>query len=340
MMIACAHAQSKKFGKDRNGNPRHRCTLCGKTWTDRQPKPLGNMYTELVDAKLALRLLVEGNSIRATERITGVHRDTLCKLLVKFGTACKRFLDERMRGLTLSHLQFDEQWTYVAKKQSRLTMTERAESHDIGDVYLWTCIDQKTKLMPGFLIGKRSADNARRFMSDIAGRLVFPKAHASDAHSYQMGGYKPITQISTDCFAAYPEAVDLAFGPYVKYGQIRKEYRNATMIYTPSGMVGTVRKGIRGIGDREQRTICTSHVERLNGTQRLFLKRLNRLTYCFSKKARNLEAAFAMFAAYYNFCWQTRLPGKSGKLRSTAAMMAKIAGHVWSFDELFEAVTK
>jgi hypothetical protein len=175
-------------------------------------------------------------------------------------------------------------------------------------------------------------------MSDIAGRLVFPNAHASDAHSYQMGGYKPITQISTDCFAAYPEAVDLAFGPYVKFGTIRKEYRNATMIYTPSEMVGTQRTGIRGIGDRERNTICTSRVERLNGTQRLFLKPLNRLTYCFSKRASNLEAAFAMFAAYYNFCWQTRVPGNSGKLRSTAAMMAKIAGHVWSFDELFELV--
>ncbi len=63
----------------------------------------------------------------------------------------------------LTHLQFDEQWTYVAKKQARLTTDQRADRHDIGDVYLWTCVDQKTKLMPSFLIGKRSADNARRF---------------------------------------------------------------------------------------------------------------------------------------------------------------------------------
>src|ERR1700733_5450718 len=110
------------------------------------------------------------------------------------------------------------------------------------------------------------------------------------------------------------------------------------MIYTPSEMGGTKRNGIIGIGERDLRTICTSHVERLNGTQRLFMKRLNRLTLCFSKKLENLEAAFAMFAAWYNFCWQTRKPGNSGKLRSTAAMMAGLAGHVWSFDELFAAV--
>lgn len=114
--------------------------------------------------------------------------------------------------------------------------------------------------------------------------------------------------------------------------------RNANMIYSPSEMVGTRRKNIRGIEDGEEYTICTSHVERLNGTQRLFLKRLNRLTYCFSKKLRNLEAAFAMFAAYYNFCWQTRRPGKSGKKRPTAATMAGWTNHTWSFGELFRTV--
>jgi hypothetical protein len=105
-----------------------------------------------------------------------------------------------------------------------------------------------------------------------------------------------IVQISTDGFAAYPEAVDLAFGPYAKYGTIIKEYRNATMTYTPSEMVGTKREGVRGIEGRSLCTICTSHVERLNGTQRVFMKRLNRLTLCFSKKLENLEAAFGTFA--------------------------------------------
>ena len=143
-----------------------------------------------------------------------------------------------------------------------------------------------------------------------------------------------ITQISTDGFPAYPEAVDLAFGPYARFGTIIKEYRNASMIYTPSEMVGTKRTGRRGIGRRQERTICTSHVERLNGTQRVFLKRLNRLTLCFSKKLDNLEAAFAMFAAYYNFCWQPREKGKSGRLRPTPATAAGLTDHVWSIEEL------
>jgi transposase-like protein/IS1 family transposase len=337
-MIVCAHTERQKHGKDRHGNQRYKCVLCGKRFSEEKHNPLGDMRVDLDKAKLALRMLTEGMSIRATERTTGVNRNTLCKLIVLFGDACRAFLDRNMRGLTLKHLQFDEQWTWVGRKQSRLSVLEKAEKHDVGDVYIWTCIDQQTKLMPSFRIGKRSADNARRFMMDVASRLSMPKPHASDAHAFKAEGFRHIVKISTDGFQAYPEAVDLAFGPYAKYGQIIKEYRNASMIYTPSEMVGTKRTGIQGIGPRQERTICTSHVERLNGTQRVFMKRLNRLTLCFSKKLRNLEAAFAMFAAYYNYCWQTRKPGKSGQKRSTAAMMAGLAGHVWSFDELFDAV--
>ena len=150
MMIACAHALPRSSATTAMATPGTAACFAAKTWTDRQPKPLGSMYVPVADAKMALRLLVEGMSIRATERTTGVGRNTICKLLVFFGEACRRFLDDRMRGLTLEHLQFDEQWTWVFKKQGRLTTTEKAECHDIGDMYLWTCIDQNTKLMPAF----------------------------------------------------------------------------------------------------------------------------------------------------------------------------------------------
>ena len=131
---------------------------------------------------------------------------------------------------------------------------------------------------------------------DVAGRLVTPAPEDSDRT-----GYVPIVQISTDGFAAYPEAVDMAFGPYVRYGSIIKDYRNANMVPEPSEMVGTKRTRVRNIAKGGEMTICTSHVERLNGTQRLFMKRLNRLTCLLQGKLRNLKAAFAMFAAYYNY---------------------------------------
>jgi IS1 family transposase len=288
--------------------------------------------------KQVLHMLLEGNSIRSTERITGVHRDTICRLLVRFGRACRAYMDRRLRGLTLEHVEVDELWTFVQKKQGRLTPEEKATVHDVGDVYLWTCLDKETKLCATFLVGKRSADNARRLMMDLAGRLVFPPPGASD-----WSGYPKITQLSTDGFQGYPEAVDLAFGPYAKYGQIIKDYRNADQPgrYAPPEMVGTERKGIFGIPEHLERTICTSHVERHNLTIRTLMKRFTRLCLGFSKKLENLEAACAMFLAYYNFCWRTRYPdwsGKPGKRRPPAAMLAGVTDRVWKFDELFDRV--
>lgn len=290
--------------------------------------------------QLILRLLCEGNSVRSTSRVTGAEKKTVLRAIVTFGGACKRFLDERMRGLALDHLECDEQWTYVAKKQANLTVEEREDCADRGDVYLWTAFDQRSKLVPTFALGKRSADNARRFMTDLASRLVMPNPHATDAHGYRPARPIYITQISTDGFPGYPEAVDLAFGPYAKFGTIIKEYRNARMQYDPSEMVGTRRNTIRGL-DGDELSICTSHVERHNGTNRLFMKRLNRLTYCFSKKLENLEAAVAMHMANYNFCWRCRFPdgsGKAGRRRPPAAMMAGITDRLWSFADLYNEV--
>ena len=288
-----------------------------------------------------LHHLVEGNTLRSTSRLTGVHRTAIQRLLVDFGTRCQQFMERAMKGLTLDHLECDEIWTFVGKKQSRLTMAEREECCDLGDVYVFTAVDKDTKLAPAFVVGKRSADNARRFMQRLAACLTMPKPHASDPHGFAKPGFQYITQISTDGFPAYPEAVDLAFGPYVKFGTITKDYKNANMPYTPSEMVGTKRRAVFGIRKHEERTICTSHVERNNGTIRTLLKRFTRLSQGFSKKLANLEAAVAMFFAFYNFCWRTRHAddsGRSGKLRPTAAMMAGVTDRLWSFEDLFNAI--
>ena len=288
--------------------------------------------------KTILHTLLEGNSIRSTERLTGVHRDTICRCLVAFGAKCKEYMDSHLRGLTLRHVEVDEIWTFVLKKQGRLHVEEKAKRFDIGDIYLWTCLDQETKLVASFVVGKRSADNARKLMVDLRDRLIFPSPRQSDL----AGAYLRITQISTDGFAGYPEAVDLAFGPYVKYGQIIKDYRNADQPgrYAPPEMTGTERKGVFGMNESEERTICTSHVERHNLTIRTLMKRFARLSLGFSKKLENLEAAVAMFLAYYNFVWRTRKPGKSGRYRVPAAVAAGVIPNLWTFNDLFTNVTQ
>ena len=270
--------------------------------------------------------LVEGVSLRSISRMTGIHRTTILKILMKFGSACREFLDQQMRGLELHHLECDEQWTFVAKKQGKLPDEER-DNPKIGDQYLWIAIDQETKLIPSFIIGKRSADMARRFMVDLASRINLP----TPTDTGERPGVVP--QISTDGLNVYPEAVDLGFGAYCRYGQIIKDYRNADQPgrYEAPELVGTDRREI--FGHVPLRTICTSHVERVNLTTRPLLKRFIWLSLCFSKKLEILAAAVAIYVAYYNSCWQqATLKGRS------PAMMAGIAGHPWSIDELFERV--
>ena len=135
----------------------------------------------------------------------------------------------------------------------------------------------------------------------------------------------------------YPEAVDMAFGPYVKYGVIVKNYRNATMPYTPSEIVGTKRRGVFGISEADERSICTSHVERNNLTIRTLLKRFTRLNLGFSKKLANLQAACSMFVAYYNSVWRTH-DAVNKRQRVPAAMLAGATDRLWSFEDLFDAV--
>ena len=121
--------------------------------------------------RIVLHLLAEGNSLRSVERLTGVQKKTATRLLVRFGQACRQFLDDEMRGLTLRHIECDEIHTYVAKRQKNLSDEEKRQRYDIGEFYLWTAVDMDTKLLPTFVIGKRSADMARRLMMDLAPRL-------------------------------------------------------------------------------------------------------------------------------------------------------------------------
>jgi IS1 family transposase len=244
-----------------------------------------------------------------------------------------------MRGLTLGHLEVDEIWTFCGKKQGRLHDDER-DNPTIGDIYLWVPLDQETKLVPTFIIGKRSADMARRLMVDVASRLNMPRPQ-----DWLSADFEKVTQISTDGFVAYAEAIDLAFGPYVKFGTIVKDYRNADRKpgnYSPSQMIGTTRRPRFGMNEDEARTICTSHVERQNLTIRTFMKRFARLSLGFSKKLDNLAAAAALHFAYYNFVWRPRHAdhsGQAGRLRPTPAMAAGVTSRLWKFDDLFREVS-
>lgn len=120
------HPRTKdQQGRDRKGQQRWKCKDCGVCFTDYLPKPLGDMQVDVGTAKLVLRLLLEGSSVRSAERLTKMHRATICKLIVFFGELCRTFMDAKMKDLELTHLQFDEQWTFVGKNKLASRWTRR-----------------------------------------------------------------------------------------------------------------------------------------------------------------------------------------------------------------------
>ncbi len=124
------------------------------------------------ERRAVVACLVEGNSLRATERMTGVSRNTITKLLVDLGTVCSIHQDRAMRDLTCERLQVDEIWAFCGMKQKNVPVEKRGEL-GYGDVWTWVAIDADTKLVPTYRVGTRELPEAVSFMQDLAKRLRY-----------------------------------------------------------------------------------------------------------------------------------------------------------------------
>lgn len=271
------------------------------------------MANELAKEKkvLAVSMLCEGSSIRAIERMTGIHRDTIMRLGVRVGEACKRIMDEKMRNIPAAQIQVDEIWGFIGAKRRN---AERTGNY--GDVWTFIALDADTKLIPSFVVGKRDGYHTKMFIDDLAGRVS-----------------KRI-QLSSDAMGAYADAVERGFGANVDYAQLEKTYslsnlnKEAAARYSPCEVVKVEKTVVTGMPDISR--ITTSHVEKQNHTLRMHCRRLTRLTNAFSKKLENFEAAVALNFAYYNFC------KTHGAIRMTPAQAAGIEASAWTVAELVE----
>ena len=253
--------------------------------------------------------LVEGNSINATSRMLGFSTNTITKLLVQMGEACRQYHDEHVVDVKSKRVQCDEIWSFVGAKQKNATM-EQCEA-GWGDAWTWTALDADSKLVISYLVGQRGAWWAKRFMEDVASRVASR------------------IQITTDGHRAYAEAVEGAFGMDVDYAMLIKLYGNDSSLdrrYSTGECIGTQTAVLSGSPDPKH--ISTSYVERLNLTTRMQIRRFTRLTNGFSKKWENHEAAIALHFMHYNFCRVHKT------LRVTPAMEAGLAHHVWTIEEL------
>lgn len=260
--------------------------------------------------------LVEGNSIRATVRMTGVAKNTIAKLFVDLGKVCAEYQDKALRGLTSQRVQCDEMWAFCYAKEKNVPEDKKGR-FGFGDVWTWTAIDADTKLMISWLVSDRSACTAKQFIDDLAGRLANR------------------IQLTTDGHKTYLQAVEGAFGWNVDYAMLVKLYGSSPegeKRYSPAECIGAQKIPISGKPDMTQ--VSTSYVERQNLTMRMSMRRFTRLTNGFSKKVENLVHTVALYYMYYNFyrIHQT--------LRVTPAMAAGVTDHVWEIKNIISLLGK
>jgi IS1 family transposase len=260
--------------------------------------------------------LVEGNSIRATCRMTGVAKNTVIKLLVSLGKACSEHQDNVFKNLLCKRIQCDEIWSFCYAKEKNVPENKKGK-FGYGDIWTFTALCADTKLVPSWFIGNRDLESATIFLKDLARRL------------------SNRIQLTTDGHKMYLDAVETAFGSEIDFSQLIKIYGQTPegqKRYSPPVCIGAIKEKING--DPKNEKISTSYVERNNLTIRMNMRRFTRLTNAFSKKVENLAYAVALHFMYYNFCriHQT--------LRVTPAMEAKITDHVWNIEDIISLATK
>jgi IS1 family transposase len=257
--------------------------------------------------------LVEGTSINATVRMTGVAKHTILKLLADLGPACSEYQDRTFRNLKCKRIQCDEIWQFCYAKEKNVPADKKGQ-FGFGDVWTWVAIDADTKLIPSFMLGNRDARTANAFIDDLASRL------------------SNRIQLTTDGLKVYFEAVEGAFGSAIDYAMLIKVYgaSQEETRYSPAECIDCQTKVITGKPVAQH--ISTSFIERQNLTMRMGMRRFTRLTNGFSKKIENHAYAVAIHFMHYNFCRVHKT------LRVTPAMEAGIADHVWTIEEMLDKV--
>jgi IS1 family transposase len=261
--------------------------------------------------------LVEGNSIRATARMTDVARNTINKLLLDLGTVCSEYMNKNLVNLQCKRVQCDEIWAFIAAKQANVSPRLAAENPHADDVWTWIAMDADTKLVCSWMVGNRDWPTAHAFIDDLQSRLANK------------------IQLSTDGLKLYFNAVTSAFAGEVDYAIVQKIYGGGVVDesgpqtrYSPMACVGCERK-IK-IGKPDPKHISTSFIERQNLTIRMQVRRYTRLTNAFSKRIENHIASLAIHYMHYNFC---RI---HSTLRITPAMAAGVSDHIWEMEQLLQ----
>jgi IS1 family transposase len=251
--------------------------------------------------------------------VTGVYRDTVCRLLRVAGRKCATLLSGLVRGVPVKDVQCDVLWSHVEMKEKTKKRKEITDPK-IGDAYTFLAVERDSKLLLAYHVGHRSAEDGSRFAAKLAAAVGAGRF-----------------QVSTDGWDNYPAILEQHLGGQIDYAQIIKTFSTEVLDsdrrYSPPSMIGVEKRVVSG--EPEEARVCTSHVERLNLHVRMMSRRFTRLTTGFSRKKDNLRAAVALFAASYNLCWShSTLKG------CTPAMAAGLVRKPWKGGRLADELVR
>lgn len=344
-----------KFFDWHRGAPRFRCQICHALISARTGTAYAGIRTDEVTYRYAVTALAEGLALRAVGRLFGLDKDTLCHWLPRLGEHCEEMMSYFFRDLHLNECQLDELWTFVYKKEEQLDPLEHL-LREYGDAWVWIAFSPVCKLVPAWLVGKRTLRDARK--------LVFRLKLATDGH---------IPFFTSDELPHYADALLEVYGelqqpprrgsrgrlptprkyppPELCYAVVVKERERGRVVHVTTRIVYGTEEQVRVALQNSpvSHEINTAGVERNNLTVRQHSRRLGRKVNAFSKDRDFLEYQLTLAFAYYHFVIPHRglrqrlaqpLPTKGPHAtpkkwkQVTPAMAAGLTDHIWTMDEL------
>ena len=335
--------------------PRILCLECRRVFSASSGTAYAGLRIDPTTYQRGAKALAEGVSIRATGRLIEADKDTVQRWLPILGRHCGGLMNYFFRNLHLTECQLDELWTFVFKKEAHLTALEQLQEI-YGDTWVWIAFSPVCKLVPAWVVGKRTLPHARRLVfrlkSATDGQIPFFTSdelpHYADALLDAYGQSVPVPRQGLRGRFPLPRRIPL---PDLCYAVVVKKREKGRVVEVTTRIVYGSQAQVDAalLASPVSRTINTYGVERNNLTIRQQSRRMSRKVNAFSKDRDYLEHQLTLAFAYYHFVaphrgLRQRLPhalptkGRKGSYKRwkpvTPAMAAGLTDHVWTLDEL------
>ena len=349
--LACVSAECQYYGRQGQGNLTIRkvygqdgirllrCRSCHEEFSERRHTALFNTKVSEAKAEAIIDHLDEGCSIRATSRLTKATKVTVARLLKTSGRHAQRFHAQEIHDLRPRAIQFDEQWSFVKKKQKNCSPEDTPQA---GDFWDHTAIAPDSQLIVSLVVGKRTQEQTQALVSDTQSRLR--KGHLPVLFSDGYEAYEPAILEAFGRRYTAPKSglagrprLDLIRWPQgLAYGQVIKSAKEQISDGIHLRVIRGKAQLLRPLSLLGYDKINTSSVERQNGTSRLHNQRKVRKTLAFSKSHLYHGWMSWLSVVQYNFCrahGSLRIKDERGFHHRTPAMASGLTQRIWSTRE-------